>query len=455
MADVSSYKRAIVRTRIIIGIFLTFLAIGVSRAQAEGSLPARLDMFVGDTRIVEAVTRRVAVGNGQVVSFTTVGPSQLLVLANAPGTSSVTLWLRDGRQHRMTVTVSEANLDVVLENVRNMLQGTQNVSARVAGNKIVLEGDRVSDADQERVATIVETFGGLVLNFVGKVGWEQMVYFDVKIIEIRRTALRDLGIRWDDRFNGPSVGVIADFDTNDLFRVLPPPDAGIDGLQSLPLPRRVWPPKTYSGLTTIINSRIEALEQKGDAQTIAQPTLSCRSGGNARFVSGGEVPIPVTDGLGSTDVEFKEYGIILDVKPVADRSGTIYAQIDTEVSQIDPSVTVLGVPGFLKRQSKAEINMREGETIAMAGLVNRQRSNDKQQVPGLGSIPLVGSAFRTTGKREIETELVVLITPRIVMGQANAEAMAVDPNAQLIERSERLLDKAGIKRERNRLQILD
>jgi pilus assembly protein CpaC len=441
--------------------FLVVAALSVAAAlsaipsHAQTPLPTRIDMFIGDTRVIEASTRRVAVGNGQVVSMSTVGPSQLLVLANAPGVSSVTLWLRDGRQHKLTVHVTEANLDVASESIRNMLQGTQNISVRAAGNKILLEGDRVSDADQQRVAAITESFGGLVMNFVGKVGWEQMIYFDVRIVEVRRNAVRELGIRWNDRFNGPNVGVIADFDTNDLFRVVPNLGSEVGNVQGLPLPRRVWPPQVYSGLTTVIGSRIEALEQRGDAQIIAQPTLSCRSGGSARFVSGGEVPIPIVDGLGSTDVEFKEYGIILDVKPVADRSGSIYAQLDTEVSQIDPSVSVLGVPGFLKRQSKAEINMREGETIALAGLVNRQRSNDRQQVPGLGSVPVVGNLFRTNSKRNLETELIVLITPRIVQGTPNPEIMAVDPNAQLVERASELAPKAGGQFQNGRLQVLD
>jgi pilus assembly protein CpaC len=120
---------------------------------------------------------------------------------------------------------------------------------------------------------------------------------------------------------------------------------------------------------------------------------------------------------------------------VADRGGTIYAQIDTEVSQIDPTVTVLGVPGFTKRKSTTEVNMRDGETIAIAGLVDRSRAQDRQQVPGLGSIPIIGAAFRTKGTRETETELVVLLMPRIVTAAYRPGLFAADPNGEALDRA--------------------
>ena len=290
--------------------------------------------------------------------------------------------------------------------MHQLLQGTENITARVAGNRIVLEGDRVRDADQKRAESITESFGGLVMNFIGKLGWEQMIHFNVKILEVRRTAVRQLGIRWDSTTAGPSVGIASSIDVK---------------------------------LNAVLNSQIEVLEQKGDAYVIAEPTLSCRSGGTAHFVSGGELPIPITDGLGQTTVEFKEFGVILDVKPVSDRTGTIYAQIDTEVSQVDDSVRVLGVPGFTKRKSVTEVNMREGETIAIAGLVDRSRSKDRQQVPGLGSLPVVGAAFRTTQTKNSETELLVLISPRIVNAQYRPGMLAADPNGDALRRAEQIL----------------
>jgi pilus assembly protein CpaC len=425
--------------RYLLGLFAIALAAALPALAAAGA-PDRLNMFVGDTRIVPIESERIAIGNGQIVSVSSLGPGQLLFLAATPGVTTVNLVLPSGGERNITVAVTEANMELALENVNKLLQGTQNIRSRIAGNKIVLEGDRVDDADQQRAASIVESYGGLVLNFIGKVGFEQMIYFAVKIVEVRRSAVRQLGIRWDASVNGPSVGTIADIASNNLFRVAPPPDVQ-NQLQLLAdLPRRVAPTATYAGITSVLNSRIDLLEQKGLANIISEPTLSCRSGGSARFVAGGEIPIPVQTALGQTNVEFKEFGVILDVKPVADRSGTISAQIDTEVSQLDPTVTVLGVPGFIKRRSTTEVNMRDGETIAIAGLVDRSRSQDRQQVPVLGSIPIIGSAFRTKGTREAETELLILLSPRIVTAEYRPGLFAADPAREALDRATDLIN---------------
>lgn len=421
---------------------------------ADAALPDRIDMFVGDTRVLDVRSRRVAVGNGEILSVSTLDPGQLLLLAESAGATSLALWLRDGRRHRIDVNVTDANLDVVLENVRKMLAGVPTVTARIAGTRIVLEGDHVSDADQRRVAAVVDTFGGLVVNFVGRIGWNEVLHFDVRIVEVRRSAVRDLGIRWDTQANGPAVGVIADFATNDLFRVAPPAGA-VPGLDPSTLPLNVSPTATYAGITSALTSRIELLEQRGEAVLVAQPTLSCRSGGSARFVSGGEFPIPVTDALGSTDVEFKEYGVILDVRPVTDRGGVIYARIDTEISQIDESTRVLGVPGLLKRRSQTELNLREGEVAVLGGLVSRARGRDVQQVPGLGSVPLLGHLFKTNGRRDVESELLILITPRIVRHAVDPGVLARDPVAEDLIRSRELLRRGGIEPTPGRLILAE
>ncbi len=168
-------------------------------------------------------------------------------------------------------------------------------------------------------------FPGLVLDFVGRLGWETMVQMDVRIVEVRRDQLRQLGLRWDSDVPGPEVSVQA---------------GGGQGV------------RVSATLATTLGSRIDLLQQRGLAQTVAEPTLSCRSGGVARFISGGEVPIPVTDGLGAVDVQYKEYGVILEVRPRAESNGGIYAEVDVELSQVDSSVRVRDYPGFRKAQDE-------------------------------------------------------------------------------------------------------
>jgi pilus assembly protein CpaC len=255
-----------------------------------------------------------------------------------------------------------------------------------------------------------------VVNFIGKVGWEKMVNLDIKVLELTSTGAKNLGIRWDSEINGPSAGIFADLAHNHLFRFIP--DSAKSGLEFSDggafLPNKVWPPKGFITLASVINSRINVLVQEGEAQMLAAPNLSTRSGSKAKFMAGGEIPLPTIGALGGTSVDFKQYGIIVEVTPVTDRSGAIYAKVNIEVSSIDRAVVVAGIPGLLKRTSSAEFNSRDGETVVLNGLYAYEDTNDTQKIPGLGSLPLVGGLFRNKSGNKQLREIAIVITPRVV-----------------------------------------
>jgi pilus assembly protein CpaC len=326
------------------------------------------------------------------------------------------LWLRDGTRRALRIKVTDQNLAGRLDQVHGLLDGAPDISARIAGSHILLEGSRASAEEQQRAADVAALFPGVVLDFVGKTGWESMVQMDVQLIEVRRDQLRELGLRWNAEMAGPDVSVAG--------------GGGAGGVS------------VRASIASVLQSRLQLLQRRGLASVIAQPTLSCRSGGSARFVSGGEIPIPVTDGLGSTDVQYKEYGVILEVRPRADRSGAIYADVDIELSQIDAAVRSGDYPGFLKRRTSTAINAQAGETIAIAGLVANERSRDRQGLPGLSAAPLVGGVFSSTRRQHRQTELLVLLTPRrFEASQPQAEPLGTD-QAGLLER-QGLLKAAG------------
>jgi pilus assembly protein CpaC len=366
---------------------------------ADGEpLPQQIEMFTGDSRVLQADVRRAAVGNGRVLSITTPARGEMLLLAEAPGVTTLQLWLPNGDRRRIKVTVVEIDLAGRLEQVRRLLEGTPRVSARIAGSRIVLEGEGARDEDRQRAARVAEAYPGLVLDFVGTVGWEPMIEVDVRIVEVRQDQLRDLGLRWDDTAVGPSVGLAL----------------GETPLAS-PVPPGITAPAAYFSLASQLSSRLSLLQHRGLARTLAEPRLTCRSGGVARFVAGGEIPLPVADGLGSTDVEYKEYGIILEVRPRADAAGAIYAEVSAELSQIDDAVRVQSFPGFLKRQTSTAVNLKAGETLVLAGLVANEHSSDRRGVPGLSRLPLAGGAFRSRKQAERQTELIILLRPRTVL----------------------------------------
>lgn len=399
-------------------------------AQAGPGGEQTLELFSGEARVLPVSVNRIVVGNGKVISVSSIASNQLLVLAEGPGTSTLQLWLKDGSQQKMTVVVLEANLKQTLADIERLLSSVDNVKARIAGSKIVLEGEMVSDSDQERAQAIQKMYPDQVVNFVGKVGWEKMIYLDVKVLELTEQGSRDLGIRWDSQINGPHAGVLADIASNNLYRYVPEKEqSGLD-FSNVPLPNRVWPPKGFITLASLITSKINLLVQDGQAEVLAAPSLTTRSGSKARFVAGGEIPLPVQGAFGQTSVEFKEYGIILDVTPVTDKSGAIYAKVDVEVSSIDRSVAVLGIPGLLKRHSQSEFNSKDGETVVLNGLYSYERSGDTQKVPGLGGLPLIGGLFRNKGSSSSTREVAIIITPRIVQATPNPNPQAKDMNAE-------------------------
>jgi pilus assembly protein CpaC len=382
---------------------------------ARAEVPAEIVLDVGDSRVLPLDLRRAALGNGNIVSLSTPERGQLLVLGERAGTTTAQLWLRDGTRRSVRIIVREGDLDAVLVEVQRLLEGTPAVTARVAGGRVLLEGALASEQDRRRAAGIVALFPGKVLDFVGQVGWEAMVQMDVRIVEVRRDQLRQLGIRWAADAAGPEVTV----------SVGPGPDSA-----SL-------------ALRTSLSSRIDLLEQKGLARTIAEPTLSCRSGGSARFIAGGEIPLPVTDGFGAMDVEYKEYGVILELRPQADPGGTISAEVDVELSQVDASVRVRDFPGFIKRRSSTAIYSRSGETIVISGLLARELSSDRQGLPRLGGIPVAGHLFGSTRRQQRQTELLVMITPRSLAAGTPGAVEAAERQQSLRDRAAELEAEAG------------
>lgn len=398
---------------------------GAGKERADNDV----EMFTGEARVFEYDTTRIAVGNGHVISVTTLTNHQILVLGEATGESSLHLWLRDGSEHELTVTVTNSNMKHTLADVSRLLEGVDNVTARIAGTKIVLEGEMVSDANQARVQDIVKMYPELVVNFVGKVGWEKMITLDVRVLDLTDTAAKNLGVDWATSVNGPAAGVLTDLASNNLYRYVPDPTtSGLNVTGTLPL--RIWPPKGYLTLASGITSQINLMVQEGQANLLASPSLTTRSGGTAKFVAGGEIPIPVSSGFGQVTVDYKEYGVIMNVTPMADKSGNIYAKVEIEVSNIDPSVTVQGYPALLKRQSNSEFNARDGDAIVLSGLYSYTGTSTVDKFPGLGSVPVVGALFRNTNKSEQHRQIAVVITPRITTATATLDRLPTDPNTE-------------------------
>ncbi|MBZ9792426.1 type II and III secretion system protein family protein [Rhizobium sp. 3T7] len=295
-------------------------------------------------------------------------------------------------------------------------------SARVrvvnSNDRIRLTGIVRDGIELQRVIEVAQSYSDQpVLNQL-RVGDSQQVMLEVRVIEASRQTGRDLGIGWAGQGNNgigkatTSQGIGVNDDGN-LARTLLDPKGAATGM--LPFGQLIAKVLEISGgrIDVVIN----ALEQKGLVRRLAQPNLIAMSGSTASFHAGGEVPILKTTTNGATvatETDYRPFGVRLTFKPVVLDDGVINLEIEPEVSELDQSINVNGNPGFISRAASTTVALRDGQSFAMAGLLQSINAKDIQQLPGLGKIPVLGALFRSTSFQKKESDLVIVVTPRIV-----------------------------------------
>ena len=382
---------------------------------------------------------RIALGSGRVLQANWLDDRQLLLIPEAPGETTLHLWLKGGGIRRYQILVTESNSVRLAQDMNLLLGENSGVRARALGERILLEGQNPTEEGAWRAAELVTRYPQ-VISLVSRRGYEQMINLEVKMIEIGRNALKQLGVRWqgggagDWAVSGPSFGVIGDFKRSGAFL----PEGGAAATRGFAVAPRIHPFATSASMVSSLSSMIDLMVQNGDAAVLAEPRLSTRSGGKARFVAGGELPIPVLSANGAANVDFKEYGVRFEVEPVVNAQGVISASLHTEVSSIDDEVTVMGVPGLRKQSSNTDVNLRPGETLVIAGMVRNEMSGAITKIPGLGDLPILGHLFRSKRFRQRESEMVVLITPRL---SEQGSTPAVDSRVQALQQRADALKK--------------
>lgn len=284
-----------------------------------------------------------------------------------------------------------------------VLDDTQEIL--VLGRKAGTTDLRIWSRDGSSVAYLVQVLGIVdpIVTPAPTLEAETTILIKAKLIEVRKSALRDIGVDWADVAAGPVLST----------------DEGVD-------------------LTSSLDSVINLLMSRGDARLLAEPTLTCISGGQADFVVGGEVPIPVQNQDGALNVVFKQFGILLNVEPRANDAGLIRTKVGVEVSSVDKANSVLGIPGFATRKTNTEMNVQSGEPMVVAGLFSADDAKNVTKVPALGALPVIGELFKSRQFRRGETELVVLVTPEIIA----ADSSAVREGVQRFDRLERESNEA-------------
>ncbi len=409
-----------------------------AKAQPAPAFVSEIEMFVGETRVLEAPNAgRLAVGNGKALSAAVLDDREILLIANEVGVSSLHIWTRNGRNRRIKVNVIPSDTPRVNREVSAFLAGIPNTRTAVIGDKIVVEGDKLSDADLEKITTLANRFPQIV-NFTNPLGWEKMIVMDVRVVEFPVTTLKEIGLRWNAT-GGMAVGGVwmpfrrgtdgpyqIDIQTgsrNPVPIVNPDNPGG-----NIPLPSGL---NMLSAVNMGLNAQLNLMEENGSAVILARPTLSTRSGSKASFLAGGEFPYSISNVNGTT-INFKPYGIRLDIEPRVDRNGVIRARIMSEVSDVDTSVSTVAGPALRTRKTETEFNVLEGGTIVLSGLLRRDTGTSLDKVPFLGDLPILGALFRSKRFQNNETELVVFVTPVAVDRHTLALEASMDgANARL------------------------
>jgi len=372
-------------------------------------------------------SERVQAIDPSIIFVQSVSPTQILVTGTGTGSSQVLVWSEEGEQQifQVTVELDLAALNAALATVDPLSE----VRAVPLMGNIVLVGT-ASGADMaQRMLEVAELFvpetgaGGqaAVRNHMMVAG-EQQVLLRCTVAEIARSAARQLGINgflagenFQDGFVVNQLGGVnpinigaqtaADIRQNMLF--------GTDGIPlSSTVPLSLGFPRVQMQLF------IKALADNSLLRVLAEPNLVAVSGETASFLVGGEFPIPVPQGVDQITIEFREFGARLNFTPVVRQNDRIRMHIAPEVSELDFSTAVqvsgFSVPGLTQRRMESTVEVGNGQTLAIAGLLSDEVRGVASRVPGLGDVPVLGSLFRSVEYRRSVTELVILVTPEVV-----------------------------------------
>lgn len=392
---------------------------------AIGRADSTLRMQVGEVRVLAMPeVARVAVGDGHVLNAVTTEEKEVIVFARNEGSSALQIWSADGSRQHYDVEVAPEGARRIEQELREVLGRIPGIQVSTVGDKLLVEGDSLSDDDLLRVDELSRRYPQL-LNFTGQVGWDSMVLLDVQVLEVPRSLIRELGIRWQSpAAGGLNAAVAWDGGSRRL--------ADRPGENVVPALFPMGMAAGYLGASALWSAQIQALLQQGHAMMLAQPQLLARSGSTAEFLAGGEVPYSTTDANGSTNTAFKPYGVSLRITPRIERSGIVRSRIEVEVSSVDHALSVENGPALKTRRASTEFNVRSGQTLVLAGFLSRDDARNVDSVPGLGSLPVVGALFRSTKTQRNDTELAVFVTPVLVSADHPDVEWRVRRSAELV-----------------------
>jgi pilus assembly protein CpaC len=406
-----------IATTCVSAMTLVLFASGAVLAQAPpaGAQPAAatsqdstndLSLAVGKSVVLDLArpVTRIVVGAGGFAEAQAVSPTQILLNGKAPGETSLIIWDQTGGRQFFNVTVRQSSFasNDALESLRRELRSElpgQNVRVSQDNGVIFLRGT-VSNLNNSDRAVMIASTAGKVVNLlnVNVPAPEPQILLKVRFASVDRNRLKQLGINFEVNGLGNTIGSIGtgQFLTGNISA-------------------------TYPGIG--LGASIQALETRGLAEVLAEPNVLAKNGHQASFLAGGEYPYPIaqssaTGGSSPITIQYKQFGVLLAFLPTITNRGTIRLQVAPEVSALDygNAVNIGGasVPALTIRRVKTEVELAEGQTFIIGGLLDNRETENFQKIPFLGDIPVLGKFFTSMQRQRTNSELIVTVTPVIV-----------------------------------------
>jgi pilus assembly protein CpaC len=454
--------------KIFISTLFVLMLTGYAYAADEAASPVppnQIILGVGQTRALTVPgATKVVEGDPSVVSVSAVG-NQIIIRAVGPGETNIVVF-KGNKQIDYSIKVTPSSQKATIVDVKRLLGDREGIKINQAGEQIILEGNAITTEDYDRVVQITKLYGNvtnmvklnpnakrlsanalietlkrngikdvtanvvgnvaylegsvespedmrkmdLIIRAVGEqvenlvtIGIKRMVLLEVQFVEIKRGSFDKIGIKYPTDIGGNLQGIVQYQDINVIKG---------QGESS----RQI---STTGIATASADFALGFQFNDGYSRVLAQPKLISASGEKASFLSGGQIPIPLIT-RDSASVEYKDFGVKLEITPNADSLGNIQTSIDAEVSDVDRSLSIMlpnsgvSIPGFKTRKVSTKVTVKHGETIILSGLFHNDESKDVSKLPLLGHIPIIGELFKSRNFQEKKTDLAIFVTPKIV-----------------------------------------
>ncbi len=359
-----------------------------------------ISLVQGQSRVIEQSNiSKVAIGDATIANVKVINSSQLMITGISRGITNLSVWQVSGRKKDYTIRVTVEDVKLVAVDVKELLQDIEGIKISIIGNKVVLEGQVIKADDYDKIEKIISLYPQ-VINFVKKnnVRLDKMVQIDVKMMEVDKGFAKNIGIGWPQ-----TIPLSAEF--NGTYPAL-------DGHP------RIGAFSIAGSILSDFGFIFNMMVANNLGRVLSNPVLVCRSGDQASFIGGGEIPIPTTSTLGQTNVNWKEFGVIINVQPVTDEFNNISLKIHAETSDIDMANAVsangINLPAFVTRKTETVVNLTQGETLVISELLNDKGFKSVAKFPLLGSIPIIGELFKSRKYQQSQSQFLVFITPSII-----------------------------------------